>query len=78
MKFLSKNLAENRKEKLFLNDPSFCKCQNQYYPYNSNLIKFCRHTFFFLITHFFVIFVKEKVFSSKIHRDEIKNAFQDI
>ena len=47
-KFLSKNFAENGKEKLFLNDPSFCKCQNEYYPYNTNLISFCRRTLFSL------------------------------
>ena len=32
MKFLSKNFAENGKEKLFPNDRSFCKCENEYYP----------------------------------------------
>ena len=47
-KFLSKNFAENGKEKLFLNDPSFWKCQNEYDPYSPNLICFCRNTLFSL------------------------------
>ena len=34
MKFLSKHIPENGKEKIFLNGPSFCKCQNEYYPDN--------------------------------------------
>ena len=40
MKFQSKFFAENGKKKLFLNDPSFGKYQNEYYPYNPNLISF--------------------------------------
>ena len=48
MKFLSKHFTETGKEKVFLNDPSFCKCQNEYYPYSPNLISFCRRTLFSL------------------------------
>ena len=75
MKFLSKHFVENGKEKLFVNDPSFCKWQNKYYPYNPNLISFCRHTFFFLITNLFVIFVYEEIFFQNCIEMELKMFF---
>ena len=74
MKFLSKHFTENGKEKLFLNDPSFCKCRNEDYPYNPNLIIFCRHIIF-LITHLFVIFVNEGIFFQKYIEMELKIFF---
>ena len=74
MKFLSEH-AENGKEKLFLNDPSFCKCQNECYPDNPNLISFCRHTFFFFIKHLFVVFVNEEIFFQRYIEMELKIVF---
>ena len=75
MKFLSKHFVENGKEKLFVNDPSFSKWQNKYYPYNPNLISFWRHTFFFLITNLFVIFVYEEIFFQNCIEMELKMFF---
>ena len=77
MKFLPKHFAENGKEKLYLNDPSFCKCQNEYYPYNPNLIKFLQTYIFLLTTHLFVIFVSEGIFFQKYIDMEL-NIFHNI
>ena len=64
MKFLSKHFAENGKEKLFLNDPSFCKCQNEYYPYNPNLIKFLQ-TYIFYLQHICLLYLLAREFFFK-------------
>ena len=69
-----KTFSENGKEKLFLNDPSFCKCQKEYYAYNPNLIRFCRYIFS-LITHLFVIIVNEEIFFQVYIEMELKIFF---
>ena len=47
LKILSKDFAENGKEKLFPNNYSLLinlKMQNKHYPDNLNLVSFCRRT----------------------------------
>ena len=73
MKFLPKHFAENGKEKLFLNDPLFCKCQNEYYPYNPNSIRFCGLILFSLQHICLLYLLIRKFFFKNIYRWNLKN-----
>ena len=80
VKFLSKKFCrkwegETFPKWLFI-FKQFGKCQNEYCPYNSYLVRFCRRSLFPYNT--FVCHICSRgIFYSRIYRDGIKNVFNN-